>query len=93
MKSPNTKDIIITKTLELMRKKHILEITVQDIAKAVGIRKASVFHHFPTAQGTFIRAIEYIMHDEEAKEFLDMLRGQLHNTKKYPMVYNMIKEG
>lgn len=46
MKQENTKDIIIEKALDLFSKRGYDAVSVDDIAKAVGIKAPSLYNHF-----------------------------------------------
>jgi TetR/AcrR family transcriptional regulator, transcriptional repressor for nem operon len=48
MQTSNTRSAILEAAQEMVQRQGINAMCYQDIGEAVGICKASVFHHFPT---------------------------------------------
>ncbi|HAS56392.1 MAG TPA: TetR/AcrR family transcriptional regulator, partial [Firmicutes bacterium] len=53
MKQEDTKEKIVDKALELFSIKGYEAVSVNEIAKAVGIRASSLYNHYPSKQAIF----------------------------------------
>ena len=53
MEEKNTREIIMQEALELFAIKGYAAVSMRDIARAVGIRPSSIYHHFSGKQELF----------------------------------------
>jgi AcrR family transcriptional regulator len=68
-----TRDTILEKALELFTGKGYVGTSMDDIAKAVGIRKASLYSHFDGKESIFSEIFNNIL--DEYVRFIDELMG------------------
>jgi len=61
-----SKDSIVAKALELFSTKGYDGTSMEDIAKAVGIKKASIYAHFPGKEQIFTAAMQSVIDEYEA---------------------------
>ena len=54
----DTRERILRVALELIRTRSYLGFSFQDVAEQIGIRKASLYHHFPTKEALGIEVLE-----------------------------------
>ena len=58
MEEKNTREIIMQEALELFAIKGYAAVSMRDIARAVGIRPSSIYHHFKGKQELFDALIQ-----------------------------------
>lgn len=90
MKQEDTKEKIIDKALELFSIKGYEAVSVNEIAKAVGIRASSLYNHYPSKQAIFDAIVESI-----AKQYeVDTGKIDIHveNVNKDVAIFNKISE-
>ena len=58
MPSKDTKTAILDAAQELIQRRGANAMSYQDVSEAVGIRKASIHHHFPTKDDLIVAVIE-----------------------------------
>jgi TetR/AcrR family transcriptional repressor of nem operon len=66
----NTRDEILRVGRELVQTRSYLGFSFQDVADAVGVRKASLYHHFPTKEALGIEVLK------EAAQAFDAWAGR-----------------
>ncbi len=90
MKQEDTKEKIIDKALELFSINGYEAVSVNEIAKAVGIRASSLYNHYPSKQAIFDAIVESI-----AKQYeVDTGKIDIHveNVNKDVAIFNKISE-
>jgi len=55
----NSKQIILDVAIRLFSKSGFSNVSIREIAEAVGIKSASLYYHFPNKQSIYLGAIEY----------------------------------
>ena len=62
--SPDTGTTILDRSIPLFAKKGYSGVSMRDIAKAVGISSAALYHHFPNKQALYLAAMERAFADK-----------------------------
>lgn len=69
----NTRQTILKVSIDLFAKKGYANVSVRDIAKAVGIKPASLYYHFANKQSLYVSSIEESF-SHKAKVFSEVLQ-------------------
>ncbi len=90
MKQEDTKQLILKKALELFSERGYDSVSVDDIAKAVGIKAPSLYNHFLSKSSIF----EAIVESTAAKYETDTAQINIHvqNVKQDVSVFTKITE-
>ena len=62
--SLNTAQVILDKSLPLFARSGYSGVSMRDIAKAVGISGAALYHHYPDKQSLYVAAMGYAFSDK-----------------------------
>lgn len=72
MTTPNTRELLIEATEQLIRAKGFSAFSYADLEKEIGIRKASIHYHFPTKEALGICVVEtYLTHLKTQLDSID----------------------
>jgi AcrR family transcriptional regulator len=83
-----TKNQIIEKSLELFANQGYFGTSMDDIAKAVGIKKASLYSHYQGKESIFKAVFDYILEDYAAFiEGLTSSAGSLNSHEKLTRIF------
>jgi len=87
--APGTREQILRVGRELVQKRSYLGFSFQDVADAVGVRKASLYHHFPSKEALGIEVL-----GEAAQAFRDWtLRRSGSPQAMLEAYFRMYREG
>lgn len=62
---------VLEKIEQIFWKKDFSEVSMDEVANLLGIKKASVYHHFPSKEMMFLEVLEYSF--EKYKNFIEKL--------------------
>jgi AcrR family transcriptional regulator len=82
------KNEILEKSLELFATQGYFGTSMDDIAKAVGIKKASLYSHFPGKESIFTAVFDAVLADYSA--FLDDLTSYVDGTHSHEVLKKII---
>ena len=74
--SQNTRALALEKASELLHAKGYLGVSMDDVANGIGVRKPTLYHHFPAGKEQMILEIAMNVMAEFEKRLLRALRGQ-----------------
>lgn len=77
----NTRQIILQKSVQLFAQQGYANVSVRDIAQAVGIKPASLYYHFSSKQALYICAIEESF-SQKTQVFQKILEQPVSSIKK-----------
>jgi TetR/AcrR family transcriptional regulator, transcriptional repressor for nem operon len=92
-KGTETRNRIIEKAAPLFNRKGFEGCSMQDIVKAVGLEKGSLYGHFPTKEALAVAAFEYAWNETSAarmakvdtgKNAIEKLKIHVHNVVSLP---------
>jgi len=84
MKYPNTKKVILEKSLDFFSKHGYAGASIRQIAKAVGIRESAIYNHFKSKEEIFFEIISEYKSKDPVKDILtDKLLDDLSDPKKF----------
>lgn len=84
MKSKNTKQIILEKSLEFFSKNGYAGASIRQIAKAVGIRESAIYNHYKSKEEIFLAILSYFKSRSIGREILnDELLEDLSSPEKF----------
>ena len=63
-KKPDTRSTVLTNAKRLFAQHGYAGVSVRDIAKACGIRAASLYHHFPDKESLYLATMEFAFADK-----------------------------
>ena len=63
-KKPDTRSTVLTNAKRLFAQHGYVGVSVRDIAKACGIRAASLYHHFPDKESLYLATMEFAFADK-----------------------------
>lgn len=98
-----TKQEIIKKIEELFYAKSFKEVSMQDIASEIGMKKASLYYHFPSKEELITQALEYsfeiylafiqdIISKWNNKNFKELLQEFLDFPEKNKNIFSIINQ-
>jgi AcrR family transcriptional regulator len=75
--SQDTKALALEKATELLHAKGYLGVSMDDVANGIGVRKPSLYHHFPAGKEQLILEIAMKVMAEFEVRLLEALRDQI----------------
>jgi len=89
MKYPDTKKVILEKSLDFFSSNGYASASIRQIAKAVGIRESAIYNHFKSKEEIFLEILSNYKSKNVIKEILtDKLLDDLSNPQKFLLSFS-----